>query len=184
MTQPDDAFAAAQRRRFARENAHLYVPHDTELYMQPAAYERWLQEREAKAAETPNAAITDKLKDLLQLKAELAALKAEIKFQKFLRKLHHWLTQPRLPAGTTGPLRAQRHGWGKEHVEYNRAVAEHFERFIKSNGIRLEDMTPEQARAFVQEIKRSQDHRIRDFNIRIPREEYRYNLKRIPRGRE
>jgi hypothetical protein len=35
MIHPDDAFAATQRCRFTRENAHLYVRHDAKLTMQP-----------------------------------------------------------------------------------------------------------------------------------------------------
>jgi hypothetical protein len=109
MPHPDDAFAAAQRRRFTRENAHLYVRHDADrfvrhdakLYMQPAAYERWLREREAKAAKhASDAAIEAEYKALLQLKAEVAALKAEIKFRKLLAALKAYdPNQPRVPAG-------------------------------------------------------------------------------------
>jgi hypothetical protein len=110
MTQSDDAFAAAQRRRFTRENAHLYVRHDAKLFMEPAAHERWLREREAKAAEfAPDAALAAETKALLRLKAEVAALRAEIKFRKLLAALkehqtarkalspNHWELQPRVP---------------------------------------------------------------------------------------
>jgi hypothetical protein len=45
-------------------------------------------------------------------------------------------------------------------------------------------MTPDQARAFVQEVRSSRDRRIRDFNMRIFQQEFRYYLRRIPRGRE
>jgi len=45
-------------------------------------------------------------------------------------------------------------------------------------------MTPDQARKFVDEIKRSSDPRIRGFNLKIFRREFLYQLRRIPRGNE
>jgi hypothetical protein len=85
---------------------------------------------------------------------------------------------------TTGPLHSQRHGWSRDHDRYNQGVAEHFDRFTASNSIRPEDMTPDQARSFVQEIRSSTDPRVRDFNMRILRQEFQYYLRRIPRSRE
>ncbi|MBM3529058.1 MAG: hypothetical protein FJX62_13295 [Alphaproteobacteria bacterium] len=103
MTRHNDAFVAAQRRRFTRENAHLHVRHDARLFMQPAAYRLWKQEREAKAPEhEPESVRTDELKTLLQLKAEVAALNAEIKFRKLLAVLKAYNpSQPRVPAGSS-----------------------------------------------------------------------------------
>ncbi|MBM3529056.1 MAG: hypothetical protein FJX62_13285 [Alphaproteobacteria bacterium] len=103
MHRSDDAFAAAQRRRFTRENAHLHVRHDARLFMQPAAYRLWKQEREAKAAEhEPESVGTDELKAMLQLKAEVAALRAEITFRKLIAALKAYNpSQPRVPAGNS-----------------------------------------------------------------------------------
>ena len=82
----------------------------------------------------------------------------------------------------TGRLRATpSHGWDREHVIYNKAVAEHFERFVGSNNIQVERMTPDQARQFVNEISNSSDARIRDFNFRILMREWQYYVRRGPR---
>ena len=83
---------------------------------------------------------------------------------------------------TTGPLRGQTHGNSVEHNNYNRAVKETFDRFMTENGIaRSEDMTPEQARKILDEVRRSSDPRIRSFNMKIFRQEFQFYLRRIPR---
>ena len=46
--------------------------------------------------------------------------------------------------GVTGPLRGGRHQNSKEHSTYNEAVYEHYQTFLHNNGIRPEEMTPEQ----------------------------------------
>jgi hypothetical protein len=85
---------------------------------------------------------------------------------------------------TTGPLRAERHGWSQAHDFYNQAVNDHLDRFMERNNIRPEHLTPDQARSFLQELKQSTDPRVRDFNLRIFRQEFQYWLRRGPRGRE
>lgn len=83
---------------------------------------------------------------------------------------------------TTGPLRGQVHGNSVEHNAYNTAVKEAFERFKTENGIaRSEDMTPEQAKKFLDEVKASRDPRIRGFNMRIFMKEFQFYLRRLPR---
>jgi hypothetical protein len=84
----------------------------------------------------------------------------------------------------TGPLKGGLHQNSKEHYIYNKAVYEHYRRFLRDNGIRSEDMTADQARKFVEEIKRSTDPRVRDFNLKIYRQEFLYYLRRIPRRAE
>jgi hypothetical protein len=84
----------------------------------------------------------------------------------------------------TGPLRAGPHGWSKEHYTYNRAVEESFERYLRDNRIRIEDMTPDEARKFIDATKRSTDPRIRAVNMRIYMREIMYWLRRVPRGNE
>lgn len=82
----------------------------------------------------------------------------------------------------TGPLRGKTHGNSVDHVNYNRAVKEAFDRFKVENGIaRSEDMTPEQAQKFVDEIKRSSEPQIKNFNMRIYMQEFHFYLRRIPR---
>jgi hypothetical protein len=85
----------------------------------------------------------------------------------------------------TGALHAGPHGWSKEHETYNNAVAEQLDGFIWQNGVRPEEMTPEQARQFVDQVKRTSDPRIRRLNIRICMREIMYWLRRAPpRGTE
>jgi hypothetical protein len=82
----------------------------------------------------------------------------------------------------TGPLRGKTHGNSVEHGNYNRAVKEAFDRFKVENGIaRSEDMTPEQAQKFVDQVRRSSDPRIHNFNIKIYMQEFHFYLRRIPR---
>lgn len=84
--------------------------------------------------------------------------------------------------GATGPLRGQIHRGGEGHDLYNQAVKDAFERFKAKNKIaRSEDMTPEHAKKFLDEVKRSSDPRIRNFNMRIYMREFQYYLRRIPR---
>jgi hypothetical protein len=78
---------------------------------------------------------------------------------------------------TTGRLRAKRHGWSKEHAQYNKAVGESLEEFLKGRNISVEQMTGDQAREFVDAVKRSTDPRIRNFNLRISRQELIYYLR-------
>jgi hypothetical protein len=82
----------------------------------------------------------------------------------------------------TGPLRGQQHGNSEEHVGYTQAVQEAFNKFNSRNGIaRSEDMTPDQAKKFVDEVRDSKDPRIHNFNMKIYMREIRFYLRRIPR---
>jgi len=86
---------------------------------------------------------------------------------------------------TTGPLDGETHRYDQSHKDYNNAVKESFERFKAENGItRSEDVTPEQAKKFVDEDRTSSDPRIRNFNMRIYRQQFRYFMRRGPRGTE
>lgn len=84
----------------------------------------------------------------------------------------------------TGPLRAGPHGWSNEHLTYNKAVKESFDRFLKQHNIRVEDMSPDQARSFVDATKRSTDPQIRSLNMRLYMREVIHWLRCIPRGNE
>jgi hypothetical protein len=108
---------------------------------------------------------------------------------------HHWVprqvfgdepltreTRKAFDEATTGPLRGQQHGNSREHIEYNKAAKDAFDSFKARNGIaRSEDMTPEQAKKLVGEIKASTDPRIRNLNMKIFRQEFQFYLRRIPR---
>lgn len=86
----------------------------------------------------------------------------------------------------TGRLMAGPHRNDAEHKIYNRAVRELYDRFLSENGIQSQDMTPEQAREFLRQVKTSPDPRIRDFNLKIYRREIFHWLRRNPvlRGTE
>jgi hypothetical protein len=87
---------------------------------------------------------------------------------------------------TTGPIGGtEPHGYSSEHVQYNDAVIDAFKRFKAENGIsRSEDVTPEHAKRFVDEVRSSTDTRIRNFNMKIFRQQFRYFMRRGPRGTE
>jgi hypothetical protein len=70
--------------------------------------------------------------------------------------------------GSTGPLRDPSSNYfDREHRLYNQAVEEHLNRYLERNGIRPETMTSDQAREFLQELRRSGDTRVRNFNMRM-----------------
>jgi hypothetical protein len=80
---------------------------------------------------------------------------------------------------TIGPLQAQTHNNGEGHREYTKAVKENFDRFKAENGIvRSEDMPPQQAKRFLDEMRGSLDPRIRNFNMRIIMRELRFYIRR------
>lgn len=84
----------------------------------------------------------------------------------------------------TGRLRSQVHRNSKEHELYTEAVRSLLDRFMLDRNLREETMTPGQAKTFVDSIKRSDDPRIRDFNMRIWRREFFYLIRYGVRGRE
>ena len=86
--------------------------------------------------------------------------------------------------GVTGRLNAGPHHWSKEHRAYNDAVSERLKQFLSENGLRPENMTPDDARRFLESVRRSNDPRIRGFNIRLYMREIQYWLRRIPRATE
>lgn len=66
--------------------------------------------------------------------------------------------------GKTGPLKdptSNRFDW--MHRQYNDAVEEAMNKFLARNGISSDQVTPEKAQKFVDEIKRSSDPRILQF---------------------
>jgi hypothetical protein len=81
----------------------------------------------------------------------------------------------------SGPLYDTRSNkWDKEHRIYNDAVEERFDEFKGKRKIRVEQMTPAQARTFLGEVYSSTDMRIRNYNMAIQMREIMF---RILRGR-
>jgi hypothetical protein len=90
-----------------------------------------------------------------------------------------------LRTAKTGPLHdPTSNKYDKMHREYNKAVEEHLDDFLKRNNMRGDQMNPDQARSFVAEIKTSRDPRVRKFNMRLWMREINYWLRLGPRGRE
>jgi hypothetical protein len=85
-------------------------------------------------------------------------------------------------SATTDPLNGDTHRYDKAHREYSKAVKEAFDRFKAENGIRSEDMTPEQAKKFLDTVRSSSDPRIRNYNMRILRRQLRFYIRRGGRG--
>lgn len=100
----------------------------------------------------------------------------------------HWNLRPEtrrvFDQATTGPIPevglretpdgpAYQNAWrdpgGGLHRSYNDAVRELGDGFLKRNGISPEQMTPDQARSLLKEIRESDDPRIRDFNSNMRR---------------
>jgi len=108
-----DAWAEHQRRRFMRPDAHRYIRPDAYRFMPPGAPRLLGKEAvryfwpEYQTDEAPQAAdreyaaaLRAEREHLLKLQSELAALKAEIKFQRLRRALKAYNPdQPRVPAG-------------------------------------------------------------------------------------
>ena len=65
----------------------------------------------------------------------------------------------------TGPISG--HRWDKHHAEYNKAVKEMWDKWIKECGIDPAKMTPDQALHFVMKVMRSEDRRIANFLANI-----------------
>ena len=68
------------------------------------------------------------------------------------------------------------------HRVYNEAVEESLDRFLERNKIRGDQMTPDQARNFLDETKKSSDPRIRQFNMRLWMREIMFWVRRGPRS--
>ena len=64
-------------------------------------------------------------------------------------------------SATTGQL--SNHGWSKEHKQYNEAVRDLWDNYLRTNRIDPSKMTAEQANRFLDQIKNATDPRIKDF---------------------
>jgi hypothetical protein len=86
---------------------------------------------------------------------------------------------------TTGRLHDIRSNkYDSSHRSYNEAVTDLFERFVETNKIQVEQMTPDQAHRFLKEVLDSRDYRIRNFNMRLWLRDIMRRLPRAPRGNE
>jgi hypothetical protein len=79
---------------------------------------------------------------------------------------------------SSGPLADPSANWfTTQHRAYNEAVAGAFRAFLAKREITSDEMTPEMGREFLNEIFRSNDPRIHDFNSRVFEERSRYILR-------
>ncbi|MEP9378754.1 hypothetical protein ABLE91_18705 [Aquabacter sp. CN5-332] len=84
----------------------------------------------------------------------------------------------------TGRLQYGHHRWSESHRRYNKAIKETLDSFLRERGVNPSSMTDNHAKEFIDVVKRSNDPRIRDFNLKIFRREIMYWLRRAPRGNE
>jgi RHS repeat-associated protein len=70
----------------------------------------------------------------------------------------------------------ERHGWSKEHQEYNKAVQE----LWNKKNYDPSKMTKQEAQKFVDQIMRSRDPRIRDYRQAIFDKCVKYGMRRMP----
>ena len=68
--------------------------------------------------------------------------------------------------------------WDKYHVEYNKAVGEVVDDYLKRNNAKPEIMTEAQARDLHKQILESGDERIRTYNKRMMIREIRIHILR------
>lgn len=111
MFQDDPAWVEHQRKRWMRPDAHLWIRPDAHRFMPPGAPRLYGKDAvryfwpdhapEQQAAErTPSLDVAMEREELIQLRSELDALKAEIKFRQLLRDSKAYNpNQPRVPAG-------------------------------------------------------------------------------------
>jgi hypothetical protein len=86
---------------------------------------------------------------------------------------------------TTGPLPIRRwHENDALHRAYSKAVGELMDRFIQANSIKVEQMTPDQARSLLKAIAESEDPRIRVYGEMLKRMRMFYRLRSGARGNE
>jgi hypothetical protein len=198
MSQIESPYLAHQLKRWMRPDAHHFVRHDWRRDVRPeyqdevpfALYERkyspdqprddhgrWTSGEGQKPTPSPNPqGVTTELS---------AAGHHEIPHGVYGKYPLPPETRAVFDQATTGPLLDPSSNWfDKAHRAYNDAVQEEFDRFLKTNRINPEKMTPDQARAFLGEIFISEDPRIRDFNMRMRMREIRRFILRRLRGSE
>src|SRR6476469_8126220 len=86
---------------------------------------------------------------------------------------------------TTGSLQDRSSNrYDTEHRAYNDAVGAELQKFMDQKGVAPEELTPEQAKEFVDQVISSRNPAIRNLNIRIYMREIMRGLWRRSRGGE
>ncbi|WP_460227958.1 hypothetical protein, partial [Aurantivibrio infirmus] len=78
---------------------------------------------------------------------------------------------------TTGPLPGG-HGWSKEHRQYNQAVQEAMDSWLKDKGIDPKKMSSSQASDFLDHLSKSNDPRIKNFIDKLAKQAGKSLLKK------
>lgn len=86
-------------------------------------------------------------------------------------------TRKVLDDATTGPVPTRGHKWDDAHRKYNDAVNDLTKDFMAKNNIEPEKMTPDQARALLEEVRTSSNPRISDYNKGIRMMQFMYRLR-------
>jgi hypothetical protein len=101
---------------------------------------------------------------------------------------HHWVpkgvyekeslqptTKEVFDDAISGPLADNNvNRWNAEHRAYNDAVQGAFNAFLQTNNVTPEDLTPEQAQDFVDQVKASSDPRIYNLKMKILHQALRF----------
>jgi hypothetical protein len=64
--------------------------------------------------------------------------------------------------------------WKLPHRQYKNAIEEALKDFLAKNSITARQMTPEHAQRFLDQVFRSSDPRIRDFNVKVMEQRLKY----------
>lgn len=192
MTRYKDAGLAHQRKRWMRPDVHRWFAPNYRNFLPPQERKAGFnpdQPRDEQGRWTETGAEEDVDED------ESLGAKLPEEFSAAGKRGHHWVpwavfkrldlrpeTHTVFANATTGPLAGQRHGNSKEHMLYSEAVEELLRTFLGREGISERDMTPDQARRFVDQVKTSKEPRVRDFNMNIYRREVYWLIQR--RGRK
>jgi hypothetical protein len=195
VIQFNNAWAARRRRLWTRNNAYLWLRPDHARFLPPELKAGFNPEQpRIPAGEEGAGQWTSADAENTDESADPTGSDLLDEFGAANRGGHHFV--PRgvfrnlslspdalsvFEGATTGPLQAGVHRWSREHLDYSRAVGAQLNRFMELNGIRPDGMTSDQAKTFVDSIRRSSEPAIRDFNLNIYRRELRYLLRFGPR---
>jgi len=175
--------AAHALARLTRHDAHRFLRPDWRRYVQPGSELAKLSEQIERKYRPDQPRVPAGVREGGQWTFNLSAQRA---------RGHHYVPRtvfrkhPLQPEtakvfedATTGQLHDPRTNRNtKEHMAYNDAVGRDLTRYMEETGITPEQMTPDQAREFVDRIKNSSDPIISGFNKKIIMRELRFLIRR------
>jgi hypothetical protein len=194
MHHNNEAWVEHQRKRWMKPNVYLYVQSDQNRWRGPQACECKYRPDQARddhgkwTEEFDKSHVESETSDNIDLGAQFAANGHHYIPQGVVGKEKYSFSSETLEVlkgAKTGPLQdPTSNRFDDWHRQYNKAVEENLDRFLTDKGIRGDQMTPDQARQFIDQVKTSRDPRISRFNIRLWMRELNYWVRRGGRGRE